>query len=210
MKLLVTAFFMILAMLPAPGMAGTLDIDVTGVLGPVLQGSDAIRLSGATFTATGAIDASAVPVGISGGAYVYDLSGDVQITLGLLTLTGYNPELILSAPSSGPDTAILDFSVTEYGFAPVVEAFLTLPPGTLNGPGVQPFSASVSEPDSYVTYALPGEEDVIYASLGITGNASMGGTPPASAPEPGTVGLLAAGLALAIAMKNMKKKGHSR
>jgi len=210
MKLLVTAFFMILAMLPAPGMAGTLDIDVTGVLGPVLQGSDAIRLSGATFTATGAIDASAVPVGISGGAYVYDLSGDVQITLGLLTLTGYNPELILSAPSSGPDTAILDFSVTEYGFAPVVEAFLTLPAGTLIGSGVQPFTASVSEPDSYVTYALPGEEDVIYASLGITGNASMGGTPPASAPEPGTVGLLAAGLALAIAMKNMKKKGHGR
>jgi hypothetical protein len=200
--------FFTLVTLPAPGMAGTLDVGVSGVLGPVLEGSDPIYLAGAPFTATGAIDANAVPIFTAGDSYTYDLLGTVQITLGQLTLTGYNPELTITASASGADTAVLGFGVTEFGFTPVVEAFLALSPGTLNGSGVQPFWSTLSQPDSYLTYAVPGQEDVIYGSLGITGNASIGGAPPSSAPEPGTVGLLAAGLALAIAMKNMKMPGR--
>jgi|ERR1019366_126095 hypothetical protein len=201
MKLLVTTLFITLVALSIPAFAGTLDIDVNGVLGPVLQGADPIGLTGVTFTATGAIDANAVPIGIAGDSYTYDLSGNLQIMLGKLTLTGYNPELTITAPPSGPDTAVLDFGVTEFGFTPLVEAYLTLPPGTLNGTEIQKFWASVSQPDSSLTYTVPGEEAVIYGTLGITGSASIGGTPPSSAPEPGTVSLLAAGLVLAIAMK---------
>jgi len=171
------------------------------VLGPVLDGSDGMNLTGVAFAATGAIDPNAAAIFSAGDSNIYDLSGNLQITLGKMTLTGYNPELTIAAPAFGVDTAMLGFSVTEFGFSPEVEAFLTLPSGTLSGSGVQPFSASLSEPDSYLTYALPGQETVIYASLGITGNASIGGTPPSSAPEPGTAGLLAAGGALAIAMK---------
>jgi len=203
MKLLVTVLSLIVLTLPLPGIAGTLEIDVNGVLGPVLLGSDPINIAGATFTATGAIDPNAVPIGIAGNSYTYLLSGDLQITLGKLTLTGYDPELTITAPASGPDTAVLDFGVFEFGFTPQVEAFLTLPPGTLKGPGIQKFSAIISQPDSSLSYTLPGEELVIYGSVGMTGGASIGGTPPSGAPEPGTVSLLAVGLALAIAGKKM-------
>jgi hypothetical protein len=193
-------------MLPAPGMAGTLDIDVYGVLGPLLQGSDPIHLAGVDFSATGAIDANAVPIFEAGDSYTYDLLGNLQITLGKVVLTGYDPQLTITAPPSGPDTVVLDFGVTEFSFTPVVEAFLTLPEGTLSSSELQPFWSSLSEPDSNLTYTVPGQEDAIYAELGITGSVSVGGVAPSSAPEPGTIGLLAAGLAMAIAMKKVRKK----
>lgn len=203
MKLLVTAIFLSLVSLPRPGIAGTLDINVNGVLGPLLQGVDGIGLAGVTFSAAGAIDQNAAPIFSAGDSYTYNLSGDLQLTLGKISLTGYNPELTITATASGADTAVLDFGVSEFGFTPVVEAFLTLPAGTLDGSGVQPFGANISQPDSYLTYAVPGQEDVIYATLGITGSASVGGASPSAAPEPGTVGLLGAGLALAAALRKL-------
>src|ERR1035438_4542016 len=90
MKLLVITVFLILVTLPVPAAAGTLSFDVSGVLGPVLQGPDPIQLAGATFTATGAIDPEALPIGISGDSATYDLAGNLQITAGTFTLTGYD------------------------------------------------------------------------------------------------------------------------
>jgi hypothetical protein len=202
MKLLVTALFLALLTLPVPAAAGTLSIDVGGVLGPVLQGSDPINLTGETFMATGAIDPNAVPVSISGDSATYDLSGNLQLMLGAVTLTEYDATLTITAPPSGPDTLALDFSVTEFNFTPQVEASFSLPSGTLNGTGIQRFWAEVSQPDSSFSFVLPDSEIDISGTLGITGSASIGGTPSSNAPEPGTVNLLAAGLVLgAIAMK---------
>jgi hypothetical protein len=197
---------MVILLMPRPVMAGTLDIDITGLLGPVLQGSDPIHLAGVDFSATGEIDANAVPIFVAGDSSTYDLVGNLQITLGQLALTGYNPQLTITTPPSGPDTAVIDFGIVEFGFTPVAEAFLTLPQGTLSSSAVQPFGASLSEPDSNLSYTVPGQEDAIYATLGITGNVSVGGVAPASAPEPGTIGLLAAGLAMAAAMKRVRQK----
>jgi hypothetical protein len=201
MKLLVTTLFLGLAALPPPADAGLLSIDVSGVLGPVLQGSDPIHLAGDTFTATGEIDANAVPIGASGGSAIYDLSGNLQIALGHLNLTGYDPMLTITAPSSGPDTVFLDFSVVEYSFTPDVIAEFTLPAGTLDGTGVQSFWANVSEPGATLSYSVAGGTQDVTGTLGITGNVSFGGAPASSAPEPGTLCLLAAGTVVAIGMK---------
>jgi len=185
--------------LPAPAAASLLSIDVGGVLGPILQGGDPIHLAGDTFSATGAIDSNAVPIAASWDSATYDLSGNLQIMLGTLALTGYNAMLTITAPPSGPDAVILDFSVTEFNFTPDAAAFLTLPPGTLDGTEIQKFWVSISEPDGSLSYSVPGLSDVVTGTLGITGDASIGGTAQSSAPEPGTAGLLAIGLALAIA-----------
>ena len=201
MKLLLMVFLLTLVTLPLPGIAGTLDINVNGVLGELLQGNDAVGLTGIGFSATGTIDPDAAPVSIAGDSYTYDLAGYLQIMLGKIAMTGYDAQITLTAPLSGPDTVVLDFGVTEFGITPEVEAYLTLPAGTLDGPWVQPFQASFSEPDSSLTYGVPGEEDVIYATLGMTGTASIGGAPAAQMPEPGPAGLLAGGRALAIGVK---------
>src|ERR1022692_2338164 len=77
MKLLVITVFLILVTLPVPAAAGTLSFDVSGVLGPVLQGPDPIQLAGATFTATGAIDPEALPIGISGAKHIRSTNNPV-------------------------------------------------------------------------------------------------------------------------------------
>jgi hypothetical protein len=202
MKLLVITVFLILVTLPVPAAAGTLSFDVSGVLGPVLQGPDPIQLAGATFTATGAIDPEALPIGISGDSATYDLAGNLQITAGTFILTGYDAMLTMTAPPSGPDTLFLDLRVTEYGFTPEIAAFFRLPSGTLNGTEIQKFWAEVNQPDGSLSFSLvPDMEGTLSGTVGITGSVSIGGTPSSSAPEPGTAGLLAAGLVLAIAMK---------
>src|ERR1017187_4005258 len=77
-----------------------------------------------------------------------------------------------------------------------------LPSGTLNGTEIQKFWAEVNQPDGSLSFSLvPDMEGTLSGTVGITGSVSIGGTPSSSAPEPGTAGLLAAGLVLAIAMK---------
>lgn len=204
-----TALYLILTALAAPVAAGTLSIDVTGVLGPILQGSDPVHLAGDTFKATGAIDANALPISVSGDSAAYSLAGDLQIVLGNVTLTGYDALLILTAPPAGPDTMVLDFSVFAYSSTPDVTASFTLPAGTLNGTGVQSFWAGVTEPGSSLGYSVPGATYNLTGTLGIDGSAAVGGTPGSTTPEPGTAGLLAAGLALAVAFK-MRARRRSR
>jgi hypothetical protein len=201
MKLLVTALFLIVAILPAPAAAGTLSLDVSGVLGPDLQGIDPLHLAGATFTATGAIDPNAAPIFAIGDTAIYGFSGDLQVMLSSLALTGYDALLTITAPSSGPDTVVVNFSVDEFGFTPQVAASFSLPAGTLNGTGIQAFSAEVTQPDSRLSFGVPDSEGSLSGTVGLTGSVSLGGTPCSGAPEPGTLGLLGAGLALAIAGK---------
>jgi hypothetical protein len=202
MKLLVTTLFLTLTILALPAAAGTLSIDVNGVLGPLLDGADPIHLDGAIFTATGTIDQNAAPISVSGDSATYYLPGNLQIMLGNTTLTGYDAMLTMTAPSAGPDTMVLDFSIFQNA-APDVTASLTLPSGTLDGIEVQSFWASVTESDSSLSYSVAGTTDNLTGTLGITGTASIGDAPPSSVPEPGTIGLLAGGLALGIVIRNV-------
>jgi len=204
MKLLVTALFIILAILAAPAAAGTLSLDVSGVLGPDLGGIDPLHLSGATFSASGAIDSTATPIYVAGDTATYDLSGNLDIMVSQLALTGYDGTLTITAPSSGPDKVVVDFTVDEFGFTPEVIASFDLPAGTLNGTGIETFWAQVTEPDGRLSFGVPDSEGSLSGSLGLTGTISLGGTPPSGVPEPGTLGLLGAGLVLASALKLRK------
>jgi hypothetical protein len=201
MKLSVTTFFLILGILAAPAAAGTLSLDVSGVLGPDLQGSDPLKVSGIPFTATGAINPNAPPIFTTGDSATYELSGDIDIMLGQLALTGYDAMLTITVPPSGPDAVVVDFTVDELGYKPEVAASFSLPTGTLNGTEIQKFWAEVTEPAGILAFGIPDDEDTISGTVGITGSVSIGGVPPPSVPEPGTLSLLGCGLALAIAGK---------
>jgi len=182
--------------------AGTVTFDVSGTLGPVLAGSDPFNFDTQPFEASGSLDANTPPSGTTANSATYDIPGNIQITVGPLgpsVLTGYNGQLTLIAPPSGPDTMMLSFSVsvTELYTAPDVIASLSLPEGTLNGTGLQSFQADVSQPDSYFLFSLQGVSEAFTGQLGITGTASMSdGTPPPppGVPEPATMSLLAGGV----------------
>lgn len=206
MKLLVTALFLILAILPGTAAAGTLSFEVSGLLGPDMQGIDPLQLAGLTFTATGEIDPTTAPFFVTADSASYELWGDLQVMVSKLPLTGYGVTLIMTAPPSGPDTVFVDFTVDEFGFSPEVIASLSLPAGTLSGTAIQAFSAEVSQPDSTLSFGVPNEEATLSGTVGLTGNVTLGGS-PSPVPEPGTAGLLGAGLALAIAMK-MRSQGN--
>ena len=194
----VALFFAALAM---PADASSIALDVNGVLGPVLGGSDRLGLTGLYFTLTGVMDQDAAPISTTADSATYSVPGTLQIALGNLMLTGYGATLTLTDAPSGPDLVTIAFDVTEFNFNPDVWATLSLPPDTLQGTGIQDFTASVSQPDSSFSYFIPGVSDEILATLGVTGTVSMsGGTPPSGVPEPGTISLLAAGLA-AVASK---------
>lgn len=188
--------------LTLPATAGTVSFDINGTLGPVLDGIDPLKFAGETFTATGSLDESTPPSVVTSGSATYDIPGSILISVGSLTLNGYNAALTI-----GSDMMYLDFSVVELSFTPMINATLALPPGTLSGTALQNFSASVSQPDSSFTFVIPDGSTVISGTLGITGTASMSGAttppPPPGVPEPGTVGLLAGGLA-AIVWKRSK------
>jgi len=207
MKILFTTLLLSLAALPKPAAAGLLSIDVAGVLGPVLQGADPINLAGSTFTATGAIDSNAIPISVSGDTAVYALPGTLQITLGQGAFTGYNALLSIIAPSFGPDTAVLDFSLFAFNTTPDATATFLLNEGTFNGTGIQSFSANVIEPDGSLGYSIAGATDNLTGTLGITGSVSVGGVQPSGVPEPGTFGLLTAGLLAAIGLKMRGRRG---
>jgi hypothetical protein len=185
-------------------LAGTLSMNVSGVLGPDLQGIDPLGLAGLTFTATGAVDPNAPPIYAAGDSATYEIWTDLQVTLSKLDLTGYDTMLTITAPPSGPDTVIMEFTVDEFGYSPEVVASFSLPAGTLNGSGIQAFSAAVTQPDSKLSFGIPGAEDTLSGTVGLTGNISVGGASPSSVPEPGTLGLLGAGLALAAAKMRVR------
>lgn len=197
MKLLVVVCFLVLAMLPVPSAAGTLSFDVNGSLGPDLQGMDPLHLNGNTFSAGGSIDSNAQPFAAADDWASYEFAGDLQIAVGILELDGLDPILTITTPSSGPDTLNVDFGIDQYGFTPQVDATLVLPEGTLTGDGIQSFFAFVSQPDSTLSFGIPDSEGSLSGNVGLTGTVSLDGAPPANVPEPGTVGLLGAGLILA-------------
>ena len=199
----IIAFALLCLTSEAPARAGTVSFDVSGMLGPVLDGIDPLKFAGQAFTATGSLDENTLPIGTTADSATYGIPGDILISLGAVTLNGFNATLTLAAPPSGPDTMALDFSVTELSFTPVVSAILSFPEGTLNGTGLQNFSVNVTQPDSSLKFDLPGVSTVISGTLGITGTASMSGAtvpPPSGVPEPATMSLLAGGL-LAVCVK---------
>jgi len=182
-----------------PAHASSIGLDIEGVLGPVLAGSDRIGLSGLYFSLTGVIDQDSSPVRVTADSATYNLPEGLEIAVGNLVLTGYNATLTLTDPAYGPDMLTVAFGVTEFNFTPDAWATLFLPAGTLDGTGLQDFWAYVSQPDSTLSYSIPGVDDEITATLGVTGIVSMSGGAPSNAPEPTTIGLLAGGL-LAVAL----------
>jgi hypothetical protein len=187
-------FLLAMTGLALPARASLIDIDVNGVLGPLLGGTDPIGLAGSSFSLFGTIDSGATPVGIVGDSATYNIPGTLQIMVANLALTGYNATLTLTAPPSGSDVLAVDFTVTAANFTPDVAASLLLPPGTLTGTGIQTFSATVSQPDSSFSYLLPGTSYNYLGMLGVTGTVSLSEETPSGVPEPGTIGLLAGGL----------------
>lgn len=187
-----------------PVQASTLALDVNGALGPVLGGSDRLGVTGLYFTLSAVIDQNSSPIRATGDSATYSVPGNLEIELGNLILTGYNATLTLTDPGSGPDVMSVAFGVTEFNFTPDAYATLSLPAGTLDGTGLQDFWAYVSQPGSSLSYFIPGVTDEVMATLGVTGTASLGGT-PSGVPEPGTIGLLAGGL-LAVALKFRRRR----
>lgn len=72
------------------------------------------------------------------------------------------------------------------------------------------FWANVSQPDASLSYSVPGATDNLTGTLGIDGSVSVGGPPSSSAPEPATIGLLAAGLVLVLAKVALSGDGQAR
>jgi hypothetical protein len=183
------------AALSLPARAGNITLETSGTLGPLINGIDPLKLNGGVFFVTGTIDQNSAPVSITADSATYSIPGSLDIIVGALDFSGFYGNLTLTDPSSGPDTVSLDFMVSELGFVPVVTATLSLPQGTLHGTGLQDYSASVSEPDSTFSFQLLGVSTSLTGTLGITGITSASGeTSPSGVPEPGTIGLLAAGL----------------
>jgi hypothetical protein len=181
--------------LSIPARAGTITLETSGTLGPLMSGIDPLKLNGGSFLVTGMLDQSSAPTSITADSATYSIPGTLDITVGDLDFGNLFGTLTLVDPSSGPDTVALDFSVSELGFVPIVTATLSLPAGTLNGTGLQDYSASVSEPDSMFTFQLPAGSSLLTGTLGITGVTSASSeTSPSGVPEPGTIGLLAGGL----------------
>jgi PEP-CTERM motif len=188
------AIFVCLLLLVIPLHAGTLTFQTVGTLGPLLSGLDPLGFSGDSFTLSGTLASDAVPVSTTADSATYDFADDLQIMLGAFPLTGYFATITFTDAPTGPDLVSVDFNAVEFSFTPIINATLSLPEGTLNGTGIQNFSAPVSQPDSNFSFTLPGTSQVILGTLGITGTASLAGGSPSSVPEPGTLALLAAGL----------------
>src|SRR5579871_1986381 len=131
----------LLAVVTLPLHAGTISLDVSGVLGPLFGGSDPLKLAGQSFTLAGLFDANLAPVSVTADSATYALPVNLQIAVGALYLTGYNADLTITTPPSGPDTVTLDFSVIQSNFSPDVYASLSLPAGTFSGPALRDFSA---------------------------------------------------------------------
>lgn len=179
--------------LSLPARAGTITLETSGTLGPLISGIDPLNLNGGSFFVTGTIDQNSAPTSITADSATYSIPGTLDITVGALDFSGFFGAMTLTDPSSGPDTVALDFMVSELGFVPVVTATMSLPEGTLIGTGLQDYSASISQPDSTFSFQLLGVSTSLTGTLGITGVTSAS-TSPSAVPEPGTMGLLACGL----------------
>lgn len=205
-NILLAAMVFAFAAVSVPLHAGTISFDVSGLLGPVLSGLDPLKFSGQTFSANGSLDANALPVSTTADSATYSIPGNIQITVGAIALNGFNALLTVTDPASGPDTLSLDFSVVEMTFTPDVTTVLSLPEGTLNGTALQNFTSSVSQPDSSLTFVLPGGSTSISGTLGVTGTASMTGG-VSGLPEPGSIALLASGLlVLGIKVRTLRRR----
>jgi hypothetical protein len=178
-----------------PARAGTITLDTSGTLGPLLNGIDPLGLNGGDFVVTGSIDQSSLPISSTADSATYSIPGTLDITVGAINFSGFYGTMTLTAPASGPDTVELDFLVSALGFVPVVTADLSLPEGTLNGTGLQNYTASVSEPDSTFSFQLLGVSSSLSGTLGISGvTSAYSDTSPSGVPEPGTISMLGGGL----------------
>jgi len=191
----VTVLALSFVALSSPARAGSIDLNTSGTLGPVISGIDPLHLNGGNFLVTGSIDQNTAPISITADSATYSIPGNLDVSVGTLVFSGFYGTMTLTDPSSGPDTLAFSFMVSDLGFVPVVTATMSLPEGTLNGTGLQEFSADVSQPDSVFAFQLLGVSTAVTGALGITGVTSATlATSPSAVPEPGTLGSLAGGL----------------
>ena len=197
------AVIALLGMTPAgPAQASSIGLETAGQLGPLLNGIDPLGLAGQDFLLTLSLPLDSLPISKTSDSATYSIPGTLNITIGALNFSGFYGNLTLTDPPSGPDTVGLDFLVSELGFVPVVTTTLVLADGTLNGTGLQNYTANVSQPDSTFSFELIGGSNMLGGTLGVTGTTSAFGA-PSGVPESGTIALLAGGL-LAVILRRRR------
>jgi len=208
MKLSALILIALAAVLPVQ--ASILTFDMVGVLGPLESGTDPLSLAGDSFEFTGTIDGNAIPVATDTDSATYDVSGDVQLTMRGLTFTSDDASMTIQDSSTGPDYMMFTFTLSDYGFTPFLAASLSLPEGTLSGTAPQDFWATVGL-DSSVSYFLIGNSSFLSGSYGLSGIAQMtgDGIPASGVPEPGSIALMAGGLAAIVWKVRGRRKSRA-
>jgi PEP-CTERM motif len=209
MKLSVLILISLALVLPVQ--ASILTFDMTGVLGPLESGTDPLSLAGDSFEFTGTIDQNAVPVSTDVGSATYDVSGDVQLIMRGLTFTSQDASLTIMDSDGGPDYLLFTFQLSAYGFTPEIAASLSLPAGTFTGAAPQDFGAATVGSDSSVSYFLIDNSTFLSGSYGLSGTASMtgGAMPGSGVPEPGSIALMAGGLAAVVWKVRGRRKSRA-
>jgi hypothetical protein len=199
-----------------------LNFSGSGVLGPVLAGTDPLGTNGKNFTFTGIIDESlspsACPSGVAASVCYAIPAGDLSGQIGTAQpFTTTTPSTLALTIPGGTANDLLEVLFTGPVSSPI-QAILELAPSSFNSgalshpepftPSPQSLTAASSAPPtingSSVSYCLLGLScSTATTVLGISGTAST--FTVGAVPEPGTIALLGIGLTGIVLYKRRKR-----
>jgi len=162
--------------------ATTINMVISGTLGPVLSGSDPLGGNGQSGSINVAVSESLKPTSRSGSTVTYTLPpGAITVVIGGTTYgSPNNSTMKITAPASGSDVVVLSTKVTYHGISGTVVGTAYLANKSFSNtvfthpvpfkPSPQPLTAATSAtgPGSKVKYTIFGSSTV----LGFAGTAS--------------------------------------